>query len=383
MAAEYKQSRRKFLIGGIALAALAGCQTGPRTTEPPPTTTVPTPTPTGPVVEADRLRVAVLAPLTGDNGAVGTSIANAAKMALLDLDNDNIRLTIYDTAARGGATKAVNDALAAGNGLILGPLLSANVRQVAPAARQRGVPVLAFSNDEQVAGDGVYIMGFTPTQSIEHSVRYARAQGARDFAALVPSGDYGQRSAQAFLRTVDDVNGEARAIETFDRSREGIDAAIQRIRAREEIDALLIADSGRVAGYIAPKIETGISLMGTELWAAEDNLGQTRSLQGAIYSSVPSARFESLERRYRNRYGGSPFRLSSLGYDGMLLAIRASQSWQPGTPFPVELLRDRGGFEGVDGIFRFDRNGIAQRALEVRRVTAGGHEVVQNAANEF
>lgn len=383
MAVEFKQSRRKFLVSGIALAALAGCQTGPRTPEPPPTTQVPTPTPTGPIVEADRLRVAVLAPLSGDNAAVGNSIANAAKMALLDTNNSSIRLSIYDTAASGGANKAVNDALAAGNGLILGPLLSENVRQVAPAARNRGVPVLAFSNDEEVAGDGVYIMGFTPTQSIESSVRYARARGARDFAALVPSGDYGQRAAQAFLRTVNDVNGNARAIETFDRSRAGIDAAVSRVIARQAVDALLIADSGRVASYIAPKIQTGVSLMGTELWAAEDDLGQTSALRGAIYSAVPSARFESLERRYRSRYGSSPFRLASLGYDGMLLAIRASQTWRPGERFPSNLLRDRGGFEGVDGIFRFNRDGIAERALEVRRVTPGGHEVVQAATSAF
>ncbi len=37
-------------------------------------------------------------------------------------------------------------------------------------------------------------------------------------------------------------------------------------------------------------------------------------------------------------------------------------------------LVDKDGFAGVDGSFRFDRDGIAERLLEVRQVSAGGHQ---------
>ena len=123
-----------------------------------------------------RNRVAVLVPLTGANAALGQSILNAANLALLDTGGQRIRITAYDTAA--GAAAAANEALADGNGLILGPLLAEDVRAVAPVARRAGVPVIAFSNDVSVAGDGVYLMGFTPAQSIERVVAFARARGA-------------------------------------------------------------------------------------------------------------------------------------------------------------------------------------------------------------
>ncbi|MBB3764010.1 penicillin-binding protein activator [Sphingomicrobium lutaoense] len=362
--------------------ALAGCQTAPKPTEEP-ATSAPPPTakPTPRAVE--RNEVALLVPLSGDNAGVGTSIANAAKMALIDMDTQALRLTIYDTAGPGGARAAVNDALGAGSGLILGPLLSENVRAVSPAARQAGVPVIAFSNDEEVAGDGVYILGFTPSQSIARSVSWAKAQGAKEYSALVPSGEYGQRASRAFLRSVDAANGNVRALEVYNRQRAAIDAAVDKVKARGPVDAILIADSGRIASYAASRLQLGGQLMGTELWAAEDNLGQTRALQGAIYAAVPDNRFDQLVARYRARYNVAPFRLASLGYDAMLLAVRASSNWPAGRPFPREILRDRDGFGGVDGIFRFDRSGVAQRALEVRRVTASGIQTADAAPSAF
>ena len=117
-----------------------------------------------------RNRVAVLVPLTGRDAALGQSILNAANLALLDTGGERIRITAYDTAAAGGAVRAANEAIAEGNGLILGPLLAEDVRAVAPIARRADVPVIAFSNDVSVAGDGVFLMGFTPGQSIDRVV---------------------------------------------------------------------------------------------------------------------------------------------------------------------------------------------------------------------
>ena len=73
------------------------------------------------------------------------------------------------------------------------------VSTVAPIARRGRVPVIAFSNDVAVAGDGVYVMGFTPGQSIERVVDFARGRGATRFAALVPEGVYGTRASQAMV----------------------------------------------------------------------------------------------------------------------------------------------------------------------------------------
>ena len=69
--------------------------------------------------------------------------------------------------------------------------------------------------------------------------------------------------------------------------------------------------------------------------------------------------------------------------DAVLLAVRSAKSWPIGRPFPAKSLVDKDGFGGVDGSFRFTRDGVAERLLEVRQVTAGGASTVSPAATKF
>ena len=126
-----------------------------------------------------------------------------------------------------------------------------------------------------------------------------------------------------------------------------------------------------------------VRLLGTELWATETGLGRTAALRGAWYASVGDSMFNQLRTRYRARYGVTPYRLASLGYDAVLLTVRIAKNWRLGRPFPERELRDPVGFAGVDGPFRFTASGIAERSLEVREVTATGTIVVSPAPRSF
>ena len=330
--------------------------------------------------EVELHRVAVLAPLTGDNAGVGQSIANAANLALADAGGPRIELTVYDTGP--GAEAAAARALAEGNRLILGPLLAEEARAVAPAARRAGVPIVSFSNDVSAAGDGVHIIGFNPAQSIDRVVAHARASGLQRFGALIPSGTYGQRAGQALIAAVARHGGRMVGMQTYDRSVRGLRGAATRLSAQGQYDAVLVADSPRIAAQAAPLIRAASArarILGTELWAAESDLGETAALRGAWFAAASDERFEQFRTRYRARYGANPYRLSSLGYDSVLLALRLSADWPVGAPFPARLLREREGFMGLDGSFRFGRDGVALRSLEVQEVTAGGTTTVSPA----
>lgn len=387
------QARRSilgFAAAAMLALALGGCQLVPKSRPEPvpeqarPEPVAPEPEETRPALppEETRNRVAVLVPLSGANAGVGTSIANAANLALLDSGGDRIRITVYDTA-KGGAAAAANEALAAGNGLFLGPLLAEDVRAVAPIARRAGVPVITFSNDVSVAGNGVYVMGFTPGQSIERVVDFAYSRGARRFAALVPQGVYGTRASQAMIEAVLDSGGRLVGNEVYDRGPGALRTAVTRLNAAGGYDAILVADNGRTAALAAPLIRAGSSpsahILGTELWATESGLGRTPALRGAYYASVSDGLFNQLRSRYRARYGANPYRLASLGYDSVLLAVRIAKDWQLGRPFPQRALRDPSGFAVVDGALRFGDNGVARRALEVVEVTTSGTSVVSAA----
>jgi ABC-type branched-subunit amino acid transport system substrate-binding protein len=389
------QARRAVLgLGASALFALAlgGCQLVPKASAPPRAPPVRTETPlpepeVTPGLPRDerRHRIAVLVPLTGGNAGVGQSIANAANLALLDSGGEGVRITVYDTAK--GAKAAADQALADGNALFLGPLLAEDVRAVSPVAARAGVPVLAFSNDVSVAGNGVYLMGFTPSQSISRVVRYAAGQNVQRFAGLAADGVYGRRASQAMVDAVNRNGGRLVAIQPLEAGVAGVRSAVTRLNAAGRFDAVLIADSGRVAAQAAPNLRNGPSgtarILGTELWSTESDLGKTIGLRGAWYAGPSDTMFNQLRTRYRSRYGANPYRLASLGYDAVLLAVRVGKTVRYGRPFPVTALRDPDGFTGVDGAFRFGAGGIAERALEVREVTATGTRVISPAAREF
>ncbi|MFT4027503.1 MAG: penicillin-binding protein activator [Novosphingobium sp.] len=376
-----KAPDRRKVLAGAALACLAACKTVPTTT------TAPPPPPEHPTsslpADTQRHRVALIVPLSGPNSAIGQSIANAATMAVLDTNADNLRITTYDSAA--GVPAAASRAIADGNKLILGPLLGGDTPVVANAARNARVPVISFSNDTTVAGNNVYIMGNVPEQSIQRTIRYARSQGAARFAALIPAGEYGERVSGAVMDAMRRSGGTMVAMENYDRSTAAVGAAVRRLNARGPFDAVLIADGGRIALQAAPLLKprgTGPRLLGTELWSGEAGLMTTPALRGAWFSAVSDTRYRQFSDSYRNRFGGAPYRLSTLGYDAVLLTLRIARDWRPGTPLPTGKLTDSGGFLGLDGAFRFDR-GVIERAFEVREVRAGGITVVSPAPAKF
>lgn len=383
--------RRAGIVAGSA-ALLAGCQIVPNTG----------PTSTGPVVEPTtgpsdtalptdetRHRIALLVPLGGTNANVGQSIANATTMALLDTNAENLRITTYDTSA--GARNAAAQAVAEGNRLILGPLLSDNVAGALTEAGRAGVPMISFSNDTNAAGDGVFVMGHIPEQSVARTVAYARQKGANRFAALAPNGDYGDRSISALNNALRNYGGALASSERYSRGNVSISNAAKTLRARGGYDAVLIADGARLAtqGAVALKeanedeAAPTTQILGTELWSGESAITRPEAMRGALFSAVSDARYKNFSDSYENRFGGKPYRVSTLGYDAILLTLRVSRDWQVGRRFPVSQLRSDSGFLGLDGPFRFGGNGVVQRSMEVREVRAGQVVIVDQAPARF
>lgn len=383
-------SPRRQMLRGLGVVAMAGllaaCQVvpksgGPATVAPPerPDESVGPGLPT----DTDRHRVALLVPQTGANADVGTAIANATTMALLDSRTERVRITTYDTAL--GAAAAARQAVADGNKLILGPLLSEDVAAVAPVARAAKVPVISFSNDSSVAGNGVFIMGFVPGQSVERVVAYSRGKGHVRFGALVPKNVYGDRSAAAFRTAVANAGGTLVAVESYDRSATALTGAARRIANAGAMDAVLVADSGGNAIRAVPVIKSAgpRQILGTELWNTDSTLGTNPVMRGSWFASVSDGLYGQLAGKYRTRFGKAPYRLASLGYDSVLLTVRIARDWKPGTSFPANRLLAADGFGGIDGIFRFNDRGIAVRALEVSEIGAGGFRVVDPAPTKW
>lgn len=382
-------TRRLAMVAGSA-ALLGACSIIPRGADMPSrpieNAPLPEPTETGLPQDQDRHRIALLVPMSGDNGAVGQSIANATTMAILDTNASNLRITAYDTAIN--PRDAARRALADGNKLILGPLMGENVGAVLSEARRADVPLISFSNDASIASPDVFVMGQIPEQSIRRSVEYAReAKGVRDFAVVAPEGEYGRRAEAALQTAVADFGGRVAGQESYARGNTSVVSAMDRLVARGGFGGLLIADSARLATQAAGRIKPGGAgntlIIGTELWSGDASVTRASALRGAIFSAVSDDRYRRFVDSYEARFGAQPYRISTLGYDAVLLTLRVARDWRVGRDFPTSQLRDSGGFVGLDGPFRFGRNGVVERAFEVREIRNGQVVVVDPAPNRF
>lgn len=330
-------------------------------------------------------RVALLLPITGPDAEVGQSIANATALALADTKVTNIRMVTYDTGL--GVAAATQRAIADGNKVILGPLRGDNVIEVAEIARPAGVPIISFSNDVGVAGQNVFLLGHLPNQSIERVVLYAKSKGMNRFAGVVASNVYGQRAQSNLTTAVRAAGGVLVGIQETNGTAASADAAARRLAQLGTIDAVLIADNGRAAITTVPALRrSGLrtaKILGTDLWNIDGTLAGSSPLYGAWFASVSDTLYTQYATKYRARFGKAPLRLSSLGYDSVLLVARVARDWRPGTRFPIGQLTDPQGFIGVDGAFRFNPNGMTDRMLEVQEIQAGKFVTVSAAPSQF
>lgn len=380
-AAGYGLINRRAL-SAAALALLAGCTVIPKPVAPPPP---PPPVEAAPdanalPTDANRHRVALLVPMTGLNAAIGQSIANAATMALLDTNAQNIRITTYDTAM--GAGLAANKAVLDGNRLILGPLMADDVIAVASVVRPSKVPMITFSNDVGVADRDVFVMGQVAGQSVSRVLGHAKAKGIRSIGAIIPAGAYGQHVASALTTSARSLGLTITAVEAYDRGNTSVASAVRRIMAKGAPGALLIADGGRIALQAAP-LAAGTRLLGTELWSGDAAIAKSPAMRGGWFAAVTDKRFGQFEKSYRTRFGTAPSRMGPLGYDAVLLTLNVARGWKPGTLFPTAKLYGRDGFVGLDGVFRFEANGVAERAMEVREVGVGTFVTISPAPDKL
>jgi len=122
-------------------------------------------------------------------------------------------------------------------------------------------------------------------------------------------------------------------------------------------------------------------LLGTGLWE-DQAVFADGNMQGGLYAAPATSGFRNFSARYRARFGQDPVRTATLAYDAVAL-IAALVKTQGPQRFSPQILTNASGFAGIDGIFRFNRNGTNDRGLAVMRVTSGGGQVVSEPPRTF
>jgi ABC-type branched-subunit amino acid transport system substrate-binding protein len=370
------------------------------------------------------IRVAILLPFNSPRAEVrslSNGLYNAAQLALFEFNNPDILLMPKATGSAVSAQKAAQDAIREGADLILGPLFAEEVSAVAPVAHASNVPVVAFSSDTKVAGNGVYLLSFPPDEDVNRIVDFAVLKGMTKFAALFPQDDYGNRVRAAFEKAVADHGSQIATSASYPPNTEGMNVPVQRVayyggrhgallakraelkkagdaaglKAIENTDtigdlpyqAIFVPEGGTRLRALAPLLPyydvdpRKVKFLGTGLWD-DPSLAREPALDGGWYPAPPPEAHAQFVERYRRVYGSEPPRIASLAYDGVSLAVALS-AHAADARFTAETLTHPDGFAGVDGIFRFLPDGRTERGLAILEMHPTGAVVIDPAPVSF
>jgi ABC-type branched-subunit amino acid transport system substrate-binding protein len=346
--------------------------------------------PTGQIGQG-QVKVGLILPLgaPGNAGVTAQSMRNAAELALSEFSSPDIQLLVKDDGGSApGAQLAAQQLLDEGAEIILGPLFAHSVAPVGQLARSRGIPVIAFSTDSNVAAAGVYLLSFLPESDVERLIAYAAQQGKRAIAAAIPDNAYGTVVEAAFKQSIGRRGGRIVALERYPADRNQVQAVARNLaHVAAGADAIFIPDTADTVPLVVQTLAANgvdtrkVQMLGSGLWE-DPQIFSAAVLEGAWYAGPDSTGFRNFSARYRTRYGQDPVRTATLVYDAVAL-VAALTKTQGQRRFSADVLTNTSGFNGIDGLFRFRRDGINQRGLAVMKVSPTGGQIISPAPRSF
>ena len=379
-----RKSLGRFVVG-VAALGLAACQPvgGPSTGGGASNAS-------GPVV------VALLVPSGSGQASdelLARSLQNAARLAISDLGAVKIDLRVYNTAGQPAQAQAMAiKAMDEGAKIILGPVFAQEANAAGVAAAARGVNVLAFSNNPDIAGGNVFILGPTFDNTAARLASYSVRQGKRRIMVVHDQNTAGTLGRTAIEQGVARAGGSVVAVGSYAFSQNGVVEAAPQIVAAARAntaDALfLTADTAGALPLVSQLLAdngmgpAAIQFIGLTRWDIPQATLGLPGVQGAWFAMPDPALYQQYQSRYQTAFGEAPHPISGLAYDG-IAAIGALIKQGKANALSAASLTQGAGFVGVNGIFRLRSDGQNERGLAVVQIRNNQVVIVDPAPRSF
>ncbi|RLL71411.1 penicillin-binding protein activator [Paenirhodobacter hankyongi] len=344
----------------------------------------------------EAVPVALLVP--GGSGATGDetlakSLRQAAELAISDLDGVKIDLRVYNTGGSPAqAAEAATQAVDAGAKIILGPVFAEAANAAGLAVADRGVNVLSFSNNTDIAGGNVFVLGPTFPNTANRLVSYAAAQGKRRILTVSDQTTAGEIGARA-IQTAISRSGASNAGQiSYPFSQQDVTNVAPQIAAKVQgggVDALfLTADTAGALPLLAQLLpQQGVDpaqtkFIGLTRWDIPPATLALPGLQGGWFALPDPNLNTRFKARYETAFGSAPHPIAGLAYDG-IAAIGALVKSGHADALSRNALTQPAGFVGVNGIFRLRPDGSNERGLAVAEIRNNQVVVIDPAPRSF
>ncbi|MCD6519764.1 MAG: ABC transporter substrate-binding protein [Anaerolineae bacterium] len=335
------------------------------------------------------VKIAILAPLSGDVKTFGESTRNGALMAIEEAKAAGWKIDVVIGDSKCDAQEAANAAnkviFEDGVKYIVGAVCSSasipiseiceanHVLQISPTSTNPAVTV----NEDGSNKEYVFRACFLDPFQGEVMASLARELGAKKAAVLYDVGnDYVKGLAEYFKAAFEKMGGTVPVFEAYTKDDTDFSAILGKVAAAD-VDVLFLPDYYSKVNLIAEQVkEKGIkaTLLGGDGWDSPEL--RMELFEGGYHSNHyspadPRPIVQNFVKAYKAKYGAVPDALATLGYDAAKILLQAISEAGVDDPAVVKDKMAAIKYEGVSGEISFDEHGDPIKKAAIIKIENG------------
>ena len=342
-----------------------------------------------------KIRIGLLVPLSGENSEIGKQIVNSTRMALKDINSDEIE--IYPKDTQSDPNKTLNAALEfekQGINLVIGPIFYKNLIYLNEV---KSITFLSLTNQTLDLPKNVISAGINSTSQLNTIKKFLKINEIKKTIFLIPSLNYdleikrGIKNSKIKVSKTYSYNIEPtkltkqiEKITNYEIRKQNLIDEITRIEKSDDpnkkkkieklekrytlgsvrFDSVVIADfEESLKSVVTSLIYTDVSpkkkyIITFNQWF-DDSLIKETSLQPIYYPSINKKNLDDFKIKFFNEFNLYPNHLSRLSYD--LVGLIYYLSLQNEVNNKEKFFKSKNTFKGKIGIFDIKDNKINHR----------------------
>ena len=360
------------------------------------------------------IKVGVMLPLSGEHSEIGNLILNAIEMAVFQTEENKLELHIKDTEAKSDkAKKVLSELIDEGVKVVIGPLFSKSLAAIQSEVASKNINIFALTNNINLRNKGIWIFGVDPQAQTEKVLRYALEKGSKNIAALLPQNAYGlllfdtiTSFTQANLMKIEKIEFYNFSLEsqreTAQKISEGfkdyklyLDKIKEQDNEEEKVnevlfmekpfDSVFIAAAGQNLTVLSSQLQYNnvdpkiVQYLGISSWEDSSILNEP-ALEGGVFVTTSEMYQKKIKLIYKNSFNKEMPKIAMIAYD--IVALLGSLN-NLGSNFNIYDLVNDEGYIGLRGLFRLKKNGVVERAFQLKKIKNKKFTILKKANSQF
>jgi len=339
-----------------------------------------------------KIKIGVLAPLSGDNKDLGQQIVNSIRMALIDIDDNSIEIYPKDTKSDPNITlRSALELEKMGINLVIGPIFYKNLIFLKEV---KNITFLSLTNKTLDLSKNIISAGINSTSQLKTIKKFLELNEIKKTILLIPDLSYDleikkgiKNSKLRFFREYyyniepTKLTKQIEEITNYDKRKQNLLDEILRVENSDDInkekkienlkkkytlgnlkfDSVIIADFDEsLKSVITSLLYTDVSpkekfIVTLNQWFDESLLKETNA-QPIYYPSINKKNLDDFNLKFKKKFDYKPNHLSLLSYDLIGLIYYLSLKNDPKEIY--KSFQTKNIFKGKIGIFEIKDNKI-------------------------